>query len=50
MAEGLNYRDFIDEGGEPGEDELVAEYRFSHDETVEFEWAAGAIAAESSVG
>ncbi|MFB6265822.1 MAG: RuBisCO large subunit C-terminal-like domain-containing protein, partial [Candidatus Nanohaloarchaea archaeon] len=50
MVEGLDYTDFIDEDGEPGENELVAEYRLRHVESVDFEWAAGAIAAESSVG
>ncbi|MDY6765809.1 MAG: type III ribulose-bisphosphate carboxylase [Candidatus Nanohaloarchaea archaeon] len=48
--EGLEYTDFIDEGYEPGEEELVCDFYLEHDDSVDFAWAAGAIAAESSIG
>ncbi|MFB6166639.1 MAG: type III ribulose-bisphosphate carboxylase [Candidatus Nanohaloarchaea archaeon] len=46
----MDYTDFVEEGYEPGDDELVCRYYLEHVEEVDFEWAAGAIAAESSVG
>ncbi|MDY6770212.1 MAG: RuBisCO large subunit C-terminal-like domain-containing protein, partial [Candidatus Nanohaloarchaea archaeon] len=50
MTEGMQYEDFVEEGYEPGEDELVCDFHLEHVEDVEFEWAAGAVAAESSIG
>ncbi len=47
---GLEYTDFVDLDSDAGDDELVCRFRFDHVEDVEFEWAAGAIAAESSIG
>ncbi len=46
----MRYEDYIDKGYEPGKKELVCEFRFEHDSSVSFEWAAGGIAAESSIG
>ncbi|MFB6265685.1 MAG: RuBisCO large subunit C-terminal-like domain-containing protein, partial [Candidatus Nanohaloarchaea archaeon] len=50
MTEGMEYEDFVEEGYEPGEEELVCRFYLEHVEEVGFEWASGAIAAESSVG
>lgn len=47
---GMEYENYIDEGHEPSDSELVCEFRFEHDPSVSFEWAAGGIAAESSIG
>lgn len=46
----MRYEDFVDEGHEPGEEELVCRFRLEHADEVGFEWAAGGIAAESSIG
>ncbi|MCJ7479166.1 MAG: type III ribulose-bisphosphate carboxylase [Candidatus Nanohaloarchaeota archaeon QJJ-7] len=46
----MEYEEFVDEGYEPGNEELVCYFYFEHVDEVEFEWAAGGIAAESSVG
>ncbi len=46
----MKYEDYIDETYEPTKNDLVCEYRFEHDPSVTFEWAAGGIAAESSIG
>ncbi len=47
---GLEYTDFVDLAGDAGDDELVCRFRFDHVDSVDVEWAAGAIAAESSIG
>lgn len=47
---GMGYTDFVDESYEPSAEELVCHYRLEHVDSVAFAWAAGAIAAESSVG
>ncbi len=46
----MRYEDYIDKDYEPAEEDLVCVFRFEHDPTVSFEWAAGGIAAESSIG
>ncbi len=46
----MRYEDYIKEGYEPDEEELTCLYSFVHDSSVDFEWAAGGIAAESSIG
>ncbi len=48
--DGMQYEDFVDDGYEPSDEELVCEFYLEHVDSVEFEWAAGAVAAESSVG
>jgi len=50
MSEGLEYTDFVDTDDEPAEDELVCEFYIEHEDEVSFEWTAGAVAAESSIG
>jgi ribulose-bisphosphate carboxylase large chain len=50
MAEGLEYTEFVEAGGEPDDEELVCDFYLKHDGTVGFDWAAGAVAAESSIG
>lgn len=50
MSKGLEYEDFVETDSEPEGDELVCEFYLEHDESVSFEWAAGAVAAESSIG
>ena len=47
---GMGYKDFLEIGYKPKKDELVATFRVEHDPKVDFDWAAGAIAAESSIG
>lgn len=47
---GMGYKDFLEIGSGPKKDEFVATFRVEHDPTVDFEWAAGALAAESSIG
>ncbi|KXB03553.1 ribulose 1,5-bisphosphate carboxylase [candidate division MSBL1 archaeon SCGC-AAA261G05] len=47
---GMRYEDYLEESYEPQETDLVCEFRFEHDPSVSFEWAAGAIGAESSIG
>lgn len=49
-GKGLEYTDFVDEGGAVGDDELVCDFYLDHEESVEFDWATGAVAAESSIG
>lgn len=46
----MRYEDYIDEDYEPTERDLVCRFRFEQDPSVSFEWAAGGIAAESSIG
>lgn len=48
--EGMEYENYIDVDYEPLDSELICEFRFEHDSSVSFEWAAGGIAAESSIG
>ena len=50
MSEGLEYTDFVRTDDEPEDDELVCEFYIEHEDDVSFEWAAGAVAAESSIG
>lgn len=50
MSEGLEYTDFVETDDEPAEDELVCEFYIEHEDDVSFEWTAGAVAAESSIG
>lgn len=47
---GMGYKDFLEIGSAPKKDELVATFRVEHDPKVDFDWAAGALAAESSIG
>lgn len=46
----MRYEDYVDEGYEPRDTDLVCDFRFEHDSSVSFEWTAGGIAAESSIG
>lgn len=46
----MNYTDFLELGGKPRADELVCTFRLERDPKVAFDWAAGALAAESSIG
>jgi len=46
----MRYEDYIDEDYEPTDKDLICYYTFQHDSSVSFEWAAGGIAAESSIG
>jgi len=46
----LKYLDFVDTSYQPDEDELICEFLVETDGTMGFEEAAGAVAAESSVG
>mgnify|MGYP006309379859 FL=1 len=46
----MRYEDYIDEDYSPGDSDLVCRFTFKHDPSVSFEWAAGGIAAESSIG
>ncbi|MDY6761964.1 MAG: type III ribulose-bisphosphate carboxylase [Candidatus Nanohaloarchaea archaeon] len=48
--DGMQYEDFVNEDHESGEQELVCDFYLEHSEGVTFRWAAGAIAAESSIG
>ena len=47
---GLEYTDFVEESDEPDDDELVCNFYLKHVDDIGFDWAAGAIAAESSIG
>lgn len=47
---GMGYTDFLELGSQPKNDELVATFRLEQDPKVAFDWAAGALAAESSIG
>ncbi len=46
----MKYEDYIDGEYKPGESDLICHFKFKHDSSVSFDWAAGAIAAESSIG
>ncbi|KXA91689.1 ribulose 1,5-bisphosphate carboxylase [candidate division MSBL1 archaeon SCGC-AAA259A05] len=46
----MRYEDYIDEEYEPKETDLLCKFRLEYDPSVSFEWAAGGIAAESSIG
>ena len=46
---GLEYTEFVEESDEP-DDELVCDFYLKHTDEVGFGWAAGAVAAESSIG
>lgn len=47
---GMGYNDFLQLDQPASKDELVCTFRIEHDPAVEFNWAAGALAAESSIG
>jgi ribulose-bisphosphate carboxylase large chain len=47
---GMGYKDFIQLDAPATKDEFVCTFRVEHDPAVEFAWAAGALAAESSIG
>lgn len=47
---GMGYKDFIQLDQPASKDEVVCTFRVEHDPSVDFAWAAGALAAESSVG
>ncbi|MFA5862622.1 MAG: ribulose-bisphosphate carboxylase large subunit [Candidatus Thermoplasmatota archaeon] len=47
---GMGYKDFIQLDQPASKDEVVCTFRVEHDPSVEFAWAAGALAAESSIG
>ena len=46
----MKYLDFIDTDYEPEASDLICEFLVETDETMDFDVAAGAVAAESSVG
>lgn len=46
----MRYQDYIDESYQPKDNDIVCDFRFEHESSVSFEWAAGGIAAESSIG
>lgn len=48
--EGLEYTDFVETGTDPEDDELVCNFYLKHVDDVDFDWASGAVAAESSIG
>jgi ribulose-bisphosphate carboxylase large chain len=47
---GMGYEDFIQLDQPASKDEVVCTFRVEHDPSVGFQWAAGALAAESSIG
>src|SRR5687767_4593094 len=47
---GMGYTDFLELGAKPSPDEFVCTFRLEQDPKVKFDWAAGALAAESSIG
>ena len=47
---GMGYTDFIQLDQPASKDEVLCTFRVEHDPSVEFPWAAGALAAESSIG
>ena len=47
---GMGYKDFIQLDSPATQDEFVCTFRVEHDPAVDFAWAAGALAAESSIG
>lgn len=47
---GMGYTDFIQLDSPATKDEFLCTFRIEHDPSVEFKWAAGALAAESSIG
>jgi ribulose-bisphosphate carboxylase large chain len=46
----MSYTDFIQLDQPASKDEVVCTFRVEHDPSVDFKWAAGALAAESSIG
>jgi ribulose-bisphosphate carboxylase large chain len=46
----MGYKDFIQLDSPASKDELVCTFRVEQDPAVDFAWAAGALAAESSIG
>lgn len=46
----MSYTDFLELGAKPHANELVCTFRLEQDPNVRFDWAAGALAAESSIG
>lgn len=46
----MRYQDYIDVDYTPKDSDVICDFRFEHDDSVSFEWAAGGIAAESSIG
>jgi len=47
---GMGYKDFIQLDSPATKDEVLCTFRVEKDPAVDFEWAAGALAAESSIG
>lgn len=47
---GMGYKDFIQLDSPATKDEVLCTFRVEKDPGVDFEWAAGALAAESSIG
>ena len=47
---GMGYKDFIQLDAPATRDEFLCTFRVDHDPSVDFAWAAGALAAESSIG
>ena len=47
---GMGYKDFIQLDSPASKDEFLCTFRVEHDPSVDFAWAAGALAAESSIG
>ena len=47
---GMGYKDFLQLDSPASKDEIVCTFRVEQDPSVEFAWAAGALAAESSIG
>ena len=47
---GMGYTDFLELGARARPEEFVCTFRIEHDPKVKFDWAAGALAAESSIG
>ena len=46
----MGYKDFLQLDSPPSKEEVVCTFRVEQDPSVEFSWAAGALAAESSIG
>ncbi|OKY77189.1 MAG: Ribulose 15-bisphosphate carboxylase large subunit RbcL [Candidatus Methanohalarchaeum thermophilum] len=46
----MNYLDYVDPGYRTKDHELTCTYYLEHSKDIDFRWAAGAIAAESSIG
>ena len=47
---GMGYKDFIQLDQPATKDEVLCTFRVEHDPSVDFAWATGALAAESSIG